>query len=180
MRSITEMRKSIVWINGAYGAGKTTAAELLHERLPESYIFDPEEIGNCVREQKPKALWRDDFQDYPSWREMTCCLLRELHEQYGGVILVPMTVVNPVYLSETVGRLEAEGLPIRHFVLLAGRGEIMERIHRRGEDESCWCARQIDRCTAALGHTVRGIEIQTAGKPAEAVAAEILAHIMRG
>lgn len=169
----------IVWINGAYGVGKTTAAELLHEKLPESYIFDPEEIGNCVREQKPMSLWRDDFQDYPSWREMTCCLLRELYELYDGVILVPMTVVHPVYLAETVGCLKQEGLPVWHFILLAGRETVMERIRRRGEDESFWCARQIDRCTAALGNTIRGIEIKTEGRPPEAVAAEILNHIMK-
>lgn len=167
----------IVWINGAYGAGKTTAAELLREQLPGSYLFDPEEIGNCVRERKPRSLWRDDFQDYPSWREMTVCLLRELYELYGGDILVPMSVVDPVYFEETVGRLEREGLPVRHFVLLASGEQLLERIRARGEDGDCWCARQIGRCVAALGHTVRGIEIETDGKPPAAVAAELLARI---
>ncbi|MDE6880836.1 MAG: AAA family ATPase [Oscillospiraceae bacterium] len=170
----------IVWINGAYGAGKTTTAEILREKLPNSYLFDPEDIGTGIRNMKPASLWKDDFQDYPSWRETVCCLLRELHETYDGTIIVPMTIVNPAYLEETVLRLEREGLPILHFVLLAGAERILERICRRGEDETYWCARQIDRCVQALGRTVRGIEIDTNDIPPEAAAEEIFAHIKKG
>lgn len=170
----------IIWINGAFGAGKTTAAEILHSKLPDSYIFDPEDIGTGIRNMKPASLWKDDFQDYPSWRETTCCLLRELHETYDGTIIVPMTVVDPAYLEETVLRLEREGVPVLHFVLLASPERILERIYRRGEDESCWCARQIGRCAAALGRTVRGIEIDTDDLSPEDAAEEILAHIEKG
>jgi adenylylsulfate kinase-like enzyme len=35
----------IVWINGAFGAGKTTTAELVTELLPGAKIFDPEYVG---------------------------------------------------------------------------------------------------------------------------------------
>lgn len=35
----------IIWINGPFGAGKTTLAERLRDRRPKSLIFDPEEIG---------------------------------------------------------------------------------------------------------------------------------------
>ena len=38
----------IVWLNGAYGVGKSTTAEALHKRIADSFIFDPEMIGNCV------------------------------------------------------------------------------------------------------------------------------------
>lgn len=141
----------IVWINGAYGAGKSTTAELLSARLEESYIFDPEEIGNCVRERKPKSLWKDDFQEYPSWREMTYLLLKELYEMYEGAIIVPMTILNAGYLDEIIGRLERERIPVLHFVLIAGREQIAERILGRGEAEDCWCMRQVDRCVDISG-----------------------------
>jgi hypothetical protein len=35
----------IIWINGAFGAGKTTLAEELQRRLPEAMPFDPEYVG---------------------------------------------------------------------------------------------------------------------------------------
>jgi hypothetical protein len=30
----------MIWINGAFGAGKTTLAEELHRRLPDALAFD--------------------------------------------------------------------------------------------------------------------------------------------
>lgn len=167
----------IVWINGAYGAGKSTTAELLSEVLEESYIFDPEEIGNCVRERKPKSLWKDDFQEYPSWRETTYLLLKELYEMYEGTIIVPMTVLNPDYLDEIIGRLERERIPVLHFILMAGREEISRRILIRGEEEDCWCMRQVDRCVNILGKLIRGIEINTDTKSAKEATEEILGYL---
>lgn len=170
----------IIWINGAYGAGKSSVAEILREKLPNSCIFDPENIGTVIRNEKPASLWKDDFQDYSSWRETVCCLLRELHESYDGTIIVPMSVVDPGYFQETIGRLEREGLPILHFVLLASAEKVMERIRLRGEDETCWCARQVDRCVQALGNTIRGIEIETDHKSPEDAAQEILRQCSQG
>ncbi|MEP7025229.1 MAG: hypothetical protein ABJB47_15815 [Actinomycetota bacterium] len=35
----------IIWLNGAFGAGKTTTATLLSELVPASRVFDPETVG---------------------------------------------------------------------------------------------------------------------------------------
>jgi deoxyadenosine/deoxycytidine kinase len=35
----------IIWINGGFGAGKTTLAEELHRRRPDAVVYDPEEVG---------------------------------------------------------------------------------------------------------------------------------------
>ena len=35
----------IVWINGAFGAGKTLTAGEIHRRLPDSVVYDPEDVG---------------------------------------------------------------------------------------------------------------------------------------
>jgi hypothetical protein len=35
----------IIWINGGFGAGKTTLPEELHRRLPDAVLFDPEDVG---------------------------------------------------------------------------------------------------------------------------------------
>lgn len=169
----------IIWINGAYGAGKSTTAEALHQRMPNSFIFDPEKIGNCVRETKPDSLWRDDFQNYPSWREMTYTLLTELYKMYSGTIIVPMTILNAEYKSETIDRLKKDGVAILHFILDASPETIGVRIITRNEDENCWCYRQIPRCVSALHYNIEGIRINTEQKPVDEVVSEIIRHVNR-
>ncbi|MBQ7827680.1 MAG: AAA family ATPase, partial [Clostridia bacterium] len=39
----------IIMINGPFGVGKTTVASLLNERLDNSMIYDPEEVGFMLR-----------------------------------------------------------------------------------------------------------------------------------
>ena len=36
------MPAMILWINGAFGAGKTTTAGLVTKRLEDAKVFDPE------------------------------------------------------------------------------------------------------------------------------------------
>lgn len=167
----------IIWINGAYGVGKSTTAEALQKVLPNSFIFNPEMVGNCVRESKPGSLWRDDFQDYPSWRQMTYSLLKELNAMYSGTIIVPMTVLNPTYVSEIMDCLWEDGIMLTHFILQASPETIASRIIARKENETCWCYRQIPRCVAALRDDISGIRIDTDQKSVDAVAEEILTYL---
>ena len=52
----------IYWINGSYGVGKTTIAECLAKELKKAYIFNPEAVGNAVRDYHPENLiHRDPF-----------------------------------------------------------------------------------------------------------------------
>ncbi len=54
----------IIWINGPFGAGKTTLAKRLRDRRSKSLIFDPEEIGFVVKETVPMPA-SGDYQDLP-------------------------------------------------------------------------------------------------------------------
>jgi hypothetical protein len=57
----------IIWLNGGFGAGKTTLAEELHRRLPDAVVYDPEQVGVMLwKFMRPNG----DFQDLPSWREL--------------------------------------------------------------------------------------------------------------
>ena len=47
-------------------------------------------------------------------------------------VIVPMTVVEPRYFRETVGRLRDEGHDVRHFALLAQRSTMLRRLSERG------------------------------------------------
>ena len=68
----------ILWLNGAFGAGKTTVAHELARRLPGAFIYDPEEVGYFLRKNLPAAMDRPDFQDIPLWRELNYPILATL------------------------------------------------------------------------------------------------------
>ncbi len=55
----------IIWLNGPFGVGKTTLANLLHQKIQNSILYDPEQLGDFFQEILPKDVCPDDFQDYP-------------------------------------------------------------------------------------------------------------------
>lgn len=69
----------IVWINGAFGSGKTTVSKKLQNSLENSTIFDPELVGGAISHLMPQNLKLNDFQDYPEWREWTKNLLIKIY-----------------------------------------------------------------------------------------------------
>jgi len=144
----------IVWINGAFGAGKTQTACELRRRCPEAYIFDPENAGYYIRRNLPSSILLDDFQDYPIWRSMNYGMLSHIAASYAGIIIVPMTVVKPAYFAEIAGRLRDDGVDVRHFALCASRETLLRRLRSRGDSSRSWPARQIDRCVEGLRHEV--------------------------
>jgi adenylylsulfate kinase-like enzyme len=40
----------IIWLNGTFGAGKTTTGRLLSQRSQRLRLFDPEWVGYMLRE----------------------------------------------------------------------------------------------------------------------------------
>ena len=162
----------IIWLNGAFGIGKTQTAFELHSRIPGSFVFDPEQIGFALRKVVPPSMHKD-FQDHPVWREFTYQGLRYVAENFAGTIIVPMTVVDPLYYDQTVGALRRDGLQVNHFTLLASGDTILRRLQRRGDGRNSWGARQLDRCLKSLSDEKFAVHLNTEGKSIEAVAEEI-------
>lgn len=52
----------IIWINGAFGAGKTQTAYELHKRAEHSFVYDPENVGYFIRKNTPRSTHTSDFQ----------------------------------------------------------------------------------------------------------------------
>ncbi|MFD0673764.1 AAA family ATPase [Cohnella sp. GCM10027633] len=159
----------IIWINGAFGAGKTTTAHELHRRLPGSHIYDPENVGYFVRKNAPKGIDDGDFQNLPIWRSFNRDMLRMMANQYAGTIIVPMTLVNPQYFDEIVGGLRAGGVEIKHFALAASPETLLRRLRTRGDGSNSWPARQIDRCVESLSHERFERHIRTDGLTVESI-----------
>jgi hypothetical protein len=120
----------LVWINGPFGVGKTQTAFELARRLPGSVVSDPEHLGFGLHRMLPPAL-RGDFQDVPVWRTGVVEVLERLLTEQDGVVVVPMTVTEPRYFAETVGRLRERGHDVRHFALLASREAVLRRLRER-------------------------------------------------
>lgn len=167
----------IIWINGAFGSGKTQTAFQLHRRLANSYVFDPEHAGFYIRRNIPKEASKDDFQDYSMWREINYSMLKFLTREYDGTIIVPMTLVNPHYFGEIVGRLRNEGVPVHHFTLCASKEVLHRRLLTRGEGKNSWAAQQMDRCIEGLSSEVFRHHLQTDHMTVESIV-ETIASVL--
>jgi hypothetical protein len=121
----------LLWINGPFGGGKTQTAHELQRRLPGSVICDPEEVGFGLHRMTPPLL-REDFQDIPAWRQGVYEVLDLVLTKHNGTVIAPMTVVEPAYFREIVGRLRERGHDVRHFALLADRDTVLRRLRERG------------------------------------------------
>ncbi|MFT4166938.1 MAG: AAA family ATPase [Microlunatus sp.] len=107
----------IIWINGPFGAGKTTVTAQLLQTRPDFVMFDTEHVGFLLgpplQERKPVA----DFQDWVSWRRLVVATLAELHDELNTDIVVPQTVVVEQYWSEIASGLAERGIGLRAFTL---------------------------------------------------------------
>ncbi|MFJ5529991.1 AAA family ATPase [Streptomyces sp. NPDC093261] len=153
----------LLWINGPFGGGKTQTAHEIQRRLPGSVICDPEHVGFGLHRMLPPEL-RGDFQDLASWRQGVVEVLDLALTRHDGVVIVPMTVTDPDYFRETVGRLSERGHDVRHFALLAERETVLRRLRERGfghllkyvagEDaplrRESWAVQQLDHCLERL------------------------------
>lgn len=174
---ICEVECMIVWINGAFGSGKTQTSYELHRRIPHSYVYDPENAGFYIRRNIPKELANGDFQDFPMWREFTYSMLKYINSGYEGTIIVPMTMVNPRYFHEIVGKLRNDGVTVHHFSLCASKDTLQKRLRRRGEGKGSWAAQQIDRCIHGLSNDVFQDHLDTERMSIETVAATIASKL---
>ena len=145
-----------MWLNGAFGAGKTTLAEELHRRLPDALPFDPEYIGFVLRQWVPVPS--GDFQDLPLWRSLTAEFAVGLDREYGRHVITPMTLVNAGYRSEIFDRVAAAGVPLLHVFLDVDPAELRRRISTQvlqPDDPQADASAQafrlaaVDRCVAA-------------------------------
>jgi chloramphenicol 3-O-phosphotransferase len=164
----------IVMINGAYGAGKTTVASRLAASIPNSMLFDPEEVGFMLRRIVPEEMRlreekTDNFQDLQLWGVLTVKVAGLLKMTYGKHLIVPMTIIHKEYFTYIFNGFKELDKHTCHFCLIASRETLYERLRRRGEAEGNWCYRQIPACVEAFQDTCFEEKIQTDGVPAEEI-----------
>ncbi|MEU0600560.1 AAA family ATPase [Streptomyces sp. NPDC006393] len=177
----------IVWVNGAFGSGKTTLVDELRPRWPEALVYDPEMVGFVLR--KIVEVPTGNFQDLRLWRRQVGDLAVGLVEEYGRPVLVPMTLINPAYVSEIFGALKGADIDVHHFFLKASREVLETRIDGRSftpdrpdQDERVrrWCKDQIDSCMAAAGTLPSDTTFLDAGLTPRELADQVLARVHSG
>ncbi|CQR65491.1 NUDIX hydrolase [Streptomyces leeuwenhoekii] len=124
---------TVVWINGAFGAGKTSTARELIELIPNSTFFDPEVIGAGLTHLLPPKRLAEvgDFQDLPIWRRLVVDTAAAMLAELGGTLVVPMTLLRQEYRDEIFGGLAARRIPVRHILLTPAETILRERIADR-------------------------------------------------
>ncbi|MEA5039557.1 MAG: AAA family ATPase [Clostridiaceae bacterium] len=165
----------IVWINGAFGSGKTSVAETLNKNIAKSFIYDPEQVGYFLWDNFPDELKRkDNFQHLQIWREFNYKMLKHIYSHYDGMIIVPMTIYNKQYFDEIIGSLICDKIIVHHFILTASKQTIISRLKQRGETEDCWAAQHIEKCLKAFETEIKEQKLDTEGKSIELISSEIM------
>lgn len=154
----------ILWLNGPYGVGKSTVADVLHSLLPESFIFDAEQVGNAIRDNLPPELFRETFEEYPLWLEMCAHLLLESNENSNSHVIVPMTLKRSSSIA-IFQQLRDAGAEARHIILEADESLVHHRIVERGEEPDCWCAVQTESCLESQQRMVCDLRLNAAASP---------------
>jgi AAA domain len=156
----------IIMLNGAFGAGKTTVAENLLDKIDDSMLFDPEMVGYMLRAMLPEDIKKNesksgDFQDYELWRVLTVDTAKRLKDEYGKHLIVPMTLRDPSYFTYIFNGFKGIDDETYHFCLQASRETIFKRLKGRGEEEGNWCFQQTEKCLLAYEEYDFGEYIQT-------------------
>jgi chloramphenicol 3-O-phosphotransferase len=166
----------VMWINGTFGVGKTTVAQLLAQSLDSAFILDPEVIGETLgKHLVPPSLRPGDFQDIRLWRTFTRDAVCDAAVRFDGVVIVPMTIANFDYFDEVVGAI-SRAVRLDHFTLMASRETILRRERERPDDQSAWVEQAADRILPALADRRFSRHIDTEKLPADVVAQDILSQ----
>jgi hypothetical protein len=116
----------IIWLNGAFGVGKTTATTAMIRQAPRMAAFDPEEIGSLIT--RVRCAPSGDYQDLPAWRHLVIATVAELAGHACAPLVVPMTLLNEGYAREIFDGIHGRGAQITHVVLHCEPDELAARI----------------------------------------------------
>lgn len=172
----------ILMINGAFGVGKTTTAGLLLEKIDNSMIFDPEEVGFMLRSIVPEEIKHpeekvDDFQAMELWRVLTVNVAKALQLKYKKHLIIPMTIRHYKYYEYIKNGLKEVDKMCHHFCLMASKQTLEKRLIKRGDAEGSWAFQQIDGCLENFQRYDFGEYIDTENIDQEKVVQTILSKI---
>ncbi|MEU9675336.1 MULTISPECIES: AAA family ATPase [Streptomyces] len=173
----------IIWLNGTFGAGKTTTAKEVISLLPDSRLFDTETVGWMLRHVL--GVPEKDFQDFPPWRGLVVETARQVLDHVGGTLVVTQTVLVEAYWREIREGLAKAGVPVHHFLLHTDRDTLVERIETDTKPDSVgarqWRLDHLSDYERALPWLRREARVvDTTGVPPTEVAETVLREVRAG
>jgi AAA domain len=117
----------IIWLNGTFGAGKTTTARQLAGRLANARPFDPELVGYLLMTALGDYEFKD-FQDLPLWRELVPVFTEKIAGFTGQHLIAVQTVLREDYWRELTKGFKRTPLDIFHVLLHVDSDVLAERI----------------------------------------------------
>ncbi|WP_354597137.1 AAA family ATPase [Streptomyces sp. JL1001] len=173
----------IIWLNGTFGAGKTTTAKEVISLLPDSRLFDTETVGWMLRHVL--GVPENDFQDFPPWRGLVVETARQVLDHVGGTLVVTQTVLVEAYWQEIREGLAKAGVPVHHFLLHTDRDTLVERIETDTKPDSVgarqWRLDHLSDYERALPWLRREAQVvDTTGVPPTEVAETVLREVRAG
>lgn len=118
----------ILWLNGPFGAGKTTTARALLRARPDLVEFDTELLGYALRPALAARRSVEDFQDWAAWRALVVTALTEIARAEVGHVVVPQTIVVEQYWDEIMGALVGQSIEVSAVTLHVDVDEHLRRI----------------------------------------------------
>jgi shikimate kinase len=117
----------IIWLNGTFGAGKTTTAKHLAGRLANARHFDPELVGELLMTALEDHEF-NDFQDLAPWRELVPVFTETIARFTGQHLIAVQTVLREDYWRELARGFRGTQLDIFHVLLHVDSDVLAERI----------------------------------------------------
>jgi hypothetical protein len=171
----------IILINGSFAVGKTTAAELLVQRLYHSMLYDPEIVGIGLAAMVRPIENFTDFQDLTAWRPLVIETARVLKRVYGRTLVVPMTLWHRPYFEEIVDGLREIDAHLYHFCLTACQETLSKRLaqrqHEHTEESLIWIQAHFQQCITAFESPAFAVQIATDEKSPEEIVEEIIGRV---
>ena len=168
----------LIWLNGAFGSGKTSLARRLVAASGGAWLLDPEEIGFRLRRAMPETADRD-FQTLPRWRELVLeAALAAAAEWPARLAIVPMALPESDRFDAIVGELRRRGVTVHHFSLLASPGTLRRRLRWRLDwpRSRRWALDQIDRFESLRGPDF-AIQVETDRRTRDEVARAVVGRL---
>ena len=117
----------ILWLNGAFGVGKTATAGDVVDRSPEWRLFDPESVGYMLRANLVDVEL-DDFQQLPAWRSLVPKVAHAIQAHTGSGLVAVQSVLVEAYWQELRAGMADLDLNVLHVVLDCDEATLRTRI----------------------------------------------------
>ena len=170
----------ILWLNGAFGVGKTTTAQAIRMHAPTWRLFDPEQVGALLA-MNLAGVEFTDFQDLPPWRSLVPQIASGIADFTGDDLLVVQAVLVQDYWEEMQDRFAEQRQNVFHVLLDAPAMVLEARIRadqvERGAEE--WRLDHVSSYESAKSWLLSSADLVDTCRLGAAATASFILHSVR-